>query len=98
MSGLGPGDVGRGWAGGHGQPPCVRRLPEGRGGLGWAGEWDLGSAVRDGGTREGRGAGAVASRRTQGLSSPGCGPLAEAREGQLEDLSMEESFLLASSD
>lgn len=45
-SGLGPGVVGRGWAGG----PCARLLPKGRGGLGWAGERGLGSAVRGGGT------------------------------------------------
>lgn len=35
MSGVGPGDAGRGWAGACGQPPRARRLPEGRGGMGF---------------------------------------------------------------
>lgn len=46
MSSLGPGDMGRSWAGGMWLAPLAQKLPEGWGGSGWAEEWALGSEVQ----------------------------------------------------
>lgn len=93
---MGPGDVGRGWPGDVGSHPVPAGSPRVEGARDGLKKRGLGSAVWDGGTREGRGAGAVGSRWTRGLSILGCSP--QACGGQLEDLSLGQCFFLPPSD